>query len=102
MTCGVGRRCSSDPALLWLWRRPVATALIRPLVWESPYATGAALEKAKRQKKKYIYIYIYIYINCTYLVFPVMLQLLTSPSRNHEVAGSIPGLAQWVNDLVLP
>ena len=21
MSCGVGRRCGSDPALLWLWRR---------------------------------------------------------------------------------
>ena len=21
---GIGRRCSSDPALLWLWHRPVA------------------------------------------------------------------------------
>ena len=27
-------------------------APIRPLAWEPPYATDAALEKAKRQKKK--------------------------------------------------
>ena len=41
-----------DMVLLWLWRRPAATALIRPLGWEPPYATGVALEMAKRQKKK--------------------------------------------------
>ena len=41
-----------DLALLWLWCRLVAVALIRPLAWEPPYATGAALEKAKRQKKE--------------------------------------------------
>ena len=29
-----------------------ATAQIRPLAWEPPYAAGAALEKAKRQKKE--------------------------------------------------
>ena len=37
-----------DPVLLWLWCRPVATALIQPLAWESPCAVGEALEKAKR------------------------------------------------------
>ena len=52
MSCGVGHRRGSDPELLWLWCRLVATAPIQPLAWESPYATGAALEKAKRQKKK--------------------------------------------------
>ena len=51
VTCGVGRRHGSDPALLWLWCRPVATALIQPLAWEPPYAARVALEKAKRQNK---------------------------------------------------
>ena len=48
----MGRRRSSDPAFLWLWRRPAATAPIRPLAWEPPHATGAAQEMVKRQKKK--------------------------------------------------
>ena len=52
MSCGVGRRLGSDPVLLWLWCRLVATALILPLAWEPPHATSAALEKAKRQKRK--------------------------------------------------
>ena len=30
-----------------------------------------------------------------------MAQWLTNPTRNREVVGSIPGLAQWVEDLVL-
>ena len=32
---------------------------------------------------------------------PVVVQWLTNPTRNHEVAGSVPALAQWVNDPVL-
>ena len=51
MGCGVGHRRGSDPELLWLWCRLIATTLIRPLAWKPPYATGAALEKAKRQKQ---------------------------------------------------
>ena len=33
-----------DPALLWLWWRPEAVALIKPLAWEPPYAMGGALQ----------------------------------------------------------
>ena len=46
----MGCRHGLDPVLLWLWRRPAATAPIRPLAWEPPYAAGAALEKAKTKK----------------------------------------------------
>ena len=48
---GVGRRHGSDPALLWLWHRLVATSLIRPLAWEPPYAAGAAKRQRKKKKK---------------------------------------------------
>ena len=40
-----------DPALLWLWCRPAAVVLIRPLAWESPYAAGAALKRQKKTKQ---------------------------------------------------
>ena len=37
MNCGVGRRQNLDLVLLWLWYRPAAIALIKPLAWEPPY-----------------------------------------------------------------
>ena len=34
---------------MWLWRRLVATAPIRPLAWEPPYAVGVALKSNKKR-----------------------------------------------------
>ena len=48
VSCGVGHRRGLDLALLWLRHRPAATAPIRPLPWESPYAKGAALKRKKK------------------------------------------------------
>ena len=59
MSCGVGRRCCSNLALLWLWCKLTTIALIRPLVWEPPCATSAAL---KGQKIKNIYIYYRLFL----------------------------------------
>ena len=33
---------------------------------------------------------------------PIMAQWLKNPARNHEDVSLIPGLPQWVEDLVLP
>ena len=52
MSCGVGHRGSSDPALLWLWFRPAAPTPIQPLAWKLPYAAGAALKSKKKKRKE--------------------------------------------------
>ena len=50
MSCGVGHRRGLNLALLWL--SLAAAAPIRPLAWEPPYATGAALKRQDQKKKK--------------------------------------------------
>ena len=32
---------------------------------------------------------------------PVVAQWLTNPTRDHDIAGSVPALAQWVKGLAL-
>ena len=51
MSCDVGHRSGLDPALLWLWYRPVATSPTGPLGWEPLCATGAALKRQEGEKK---------------------------------------------------
>ena len=52
MSYGVGHGHSLDLALLWLWCRPAAVALIRTLAWEPPHAEGAALQSKKKEREK--------------------------------------------------
>ena len=52
MSCGVGRRHGSDQVWLRLWCRLTAGAPIRPLAWEPPHATGAALKRQKTKTNK--------------------------------------------------
>ena len=52
MSCGVGRRCSLNLVLLWLWPRMAAEALIQPLAWELSYAAGVALKRPKQTNKQ--------------------------------------------------
>ena len=52
MSCGIGCRRGSDPELLKLWRRLVATSPIQPLAWEPPYAVGSGPKNGKKTKKK--------------------------------------------------
>ena len=57
MSCGgIGLRHGLDLALLWLWCRLAATAPIRPLAWEPPYDTCAAL-KSQINKIKWHKLY---------------------------------------------
>ena len=52
VSCVVGRRPGSDPALLWLWCRLVVVALIQSLAWELPYAMAVDLKSKVEEEKE--------------------------------------------------
>ena len=52
MNCGVDCSLGWDPALLWLWCRPAATALIQLITWEPPFAMGTTLKTKKKKKER--------------------------------------------------
>ena len=53
MSFSLGHRCGLDPALLWLWCKPAAAALISNLIaWELPYPLGAALKIQRRRRRR--------------------------------------------------
>ena len=62
MSCGVGRRCGSDLARLWLWLwcRWVAAALTGPLAWQPPYAVSVALKRKNKQTNKQILFWMFL------------------------------------------
>ena len=49
---GVGHRCGLDLALLWLWCRPEAVALIRSLDCHTPYDMCVAIKGKERRKER--------------------------------------------------
>ena len=83
MSFGVGHRHNLDLVLLWLWHRPAATVLIRPLAWEPPDAEGVALKKKKKVLRE----------NYFNLEFCVLLKSSLNVRRKKKVA---------TNDVWLP
>ena len=82
MSCGIGGRQGSDPTLLWLWCRLVATAAIRFLAWELPYASGVALKSKNKQTKKPLSTVTTSCIQFTYLTYDHLKVLIAAEKKN--------------------
>ena len=93
MSCGVGHRPGLDLALLQLHCRLAAIALMSPLTWEPPYATGTALKRQKtKNKTKQKSFRIFQSLTQTSLVVAPFSFYQINSSQNLVVLGSSPFL----------
>ena len=75
--CGVGHRCSLDPAWLWL----AVVAPIWPLAREPPYAEESGPRKGrktKRKKKDNLFILLFIFIMWCYFILVIFNNMYTT------------------------
>ena len=116
MSCGVGRECGSDLVLQWLWCRPAAVALIRPLAWEPPYARGGTLKRHSHTHthththtrlfgSPFLWVYIFTELSL-YGPNQSRFRYLYKPSRIFKREGNLPSfpdspLLQHIVNLVL-
>ena len=68
VNCGVDHRHGFDPALLWLWCRLVATALIRPLAWEPPCAMSVPPPPKKGSSNSLYFLSPCLTNSCPYIL----------------------------------
>ena len=74
-------------------------------LWESGACSGQREVEEAKCRKGHIrqgFQVVFTYRDNINWALPVVAQWLTNLTGNGEVVGSIPGLAQWVKDPVLP
>ena len=83
VSCGVGRRCNTDPMSLAGAQVSSCNSNLTPSLGTS-YAMGAALKRPEKKKKK------------ANLGVPIVAQQVMNLSSIRKDVGSVPGLPQWV------